>query len=84
MKLPSLAANLPLRHDFVEIRQDWRAKEMKRKEPDPTMPSIIKSEAERARAQHAALTKLYRPIGSGAVAAALVCMRKAKKTPKPA
>lgn len=48
------------------------------------MPSIIKSEAERSRAQHAALTKLYRPIGSGAVAAALMCMRKAKKSPKPA
>lgn len=45
------------------------------------MPSIIKSEADRARAQYAALTKHYRPVGPAAIAAALVCMRKpAKKT----
>jgi len=50
------------------------------------MQSIIKSEAERARAQHAALTQHYRPIGVASVAAALIYVRKATKktSPKPA
>lgn len=49
------------------------------------MPSTIKSEAERARSQYASLVTHYRAIGPAAVAAALICMRKPKKTaPKPA
>lgn len=50
------------------------------------MQSIIKNDAERARAQYAALTKHYRPIGPASVAAALIYVRKAtkKSAPKPA
>lgn len=49
------------------------------------MPATMKSETERARVQHAALTKHYRAIGPAAVLAALVCMRKpAKKGAKAA
>ncbi len=47
------------------------------------MQSIIKSDAERARAQYAALTKHYRPIGLASVAAALICVHKMKKKPTP-
>ncbi|MBL8584591.1 MAG: transcriptional regulator [Rhizobiaceae bacterium] len=36
----------------------------------------IKSEAERARRQYAALAKHYRPIGPAAIAAALLCKPK--------
>ena len=39
----------------------------------------MKNEAERNRRQYAALTKLYRPIGPAAIAAALICT--AKKRP---
>ena len=54
---------------------------MKRREPESQMPSIIKSEADRNRAQYAALTKHYRAIGPAAIAAALICMRKPVKKP---
>ncbi|MBX3595952.1 MAG: transcriptional regulator [Rhizobiaceae bacterium] len=50
------------------------------------MQSIIKSDAERHRAQHAALTSHYRPIGPASVAAALIYVRRSVKqsAPKPA
>ena len=57
---------------------------MKRKQPDRKMPSILKTDAERARAKSAGLTKQYRAIGPAAVAAALLFMRKKKTAPKPA
>lgn len=38
------------------------------------------SEAERARAQHAELTKQYRAIGPAAILAALICAPKKDKT----
>ncbi|WP_442578384.1 transcriptional regulator [Mesorhizobium sp. ASY16-5R] len=40
--------------------------------------SILKSEAERARAQYANLVKHYRAIGPGAVAGALASAKKQK------
>lgn len=46
------------------------------------MPSILKTDAERARAKSEGLTKQYRKIGPAAVAAALLFMR--KKSPRPA
>jgi hypothetical protein len=42
--------------------------------------SILKSEAEQARAQHSNLVKHYRPIGPAAIAAA-VAIRKRKRVP---
>ena len=58
---------------------------MQRTKREETMPATMKSETERARVQHAALTKHYRAIGPAAVLAALVCMRKpAKKGAKAA
>ncbi|MBT1155186.1 transcriptional regulator [Aminobacter anthyllidis] len=39
------------------------------------------AEAERARAQHAELTKHYRAIGPAAILAALICAPKKEKTP---
>ena len=45
--------------------------------------SILKSDAERARAQHANLVKHYRAIGPAAVAAALAAVKK-KRTQTPA
>lgn len=48
---------------------------------DRPMPATFKSEADRARAQYAALAKHYRPIGPASVAAALMHM---PKTTKPA
>lgn len=44
----------------------WGLKQMQRKI----------SEAERARAQYAALASLYRPIGPAAIVAALLCAKK--------
>lgn len=44
--------------------------------------SVIKSEAERARAQYASLVKHYRAIGPAAVRAAVLAVK--KKTPQPA
>ena len=45
------------------------------------MQPLLKSEAERARNQNAALTKHYRPIGLASVAAALICVHKMAKKP---
>jgi hypothetical protein len=42
--------------------------------------SILKSEAERARAQHSNLVKQYRAIGPAAIAAAVAAIK--KRTPK--
>ena len=44
--------------------------------------SILKSEAERARAQYASLVKHYRAIGPAAIAGALVYARKRKPAVK--
>lgn len=53
---------------------------MKRKLPEVRMPSILKSDAERARAKSAAITQQYRAIGPAAIAAALLF--RSKKTAK--
>ncbi|MBS3650657.1 transcriptional regulator [Pseudaminobacter sp. 19-2017] len=45
--------------------------------------SILKSEAERARAQYANLVKHYRAIGPAAVAGALAAGKKKNKKPQP-
>lgn len=42
--------------------------------------SILKSEAERARAQYANLVKHYRAIGPAAIAAAVAASKKRKPT----
>ena len=44
--------------------------------------SILKSDAERARAQYANLVKHYRAIGPAAVAGALAAMKKRKPAAK--
>jgi len=43
--------------------------------------SILKSEADRARAQYANLVKHYRAIGPAAVRAAVLAMKKKKAQP---
>lgn len=44
--------------------------------------SILKSEAERARAQYASLVKHYRAIGPAAIAAAVAATKKRKPAAK--
>ncbi len=56
---------------------------MKPKKPDQKMPSILKTDAELARARSATIIKQYRAIGPAAVAAALMFKAK-KKVAKPA
>lgn len=43
--------------------------------------SILKSEADRARAQYASLVKHYRAIGPAAIAAAVAAAKKRKPAP---
>jgi hypothetical protein len=45
--------------------------------------SILKSDADRARAQNANLLKHYRAIGPAAVAAAVAAIKKRTQTPAP-
>jgi hypothetical protein len=64
------------RHDSVLFDHHLRASTPRRRN---TEMQAMKNEAEQTRRQYAALTKLYRPIGPAAIAAALICT--AKKRP---
>jgi len=46
-----------------------------------TKMSILKSEADQARAQHANFVKHYRAIGPAAIAAAVAAVKKRTQTP---
>jgi uncharacterized protein (DUF433 family) len=63
------------RHDFDPISHHFRPPQRNMTQGKRTMPRK-QSEAERARAQHADLTKQYRAIGLAAVQAALICSAK--------